>query len=109
MTRGDADQVFKPLTQNPPELTMNIEDYTQEELNDLEIQTNSIVANLKYIEDHTVYQDEDLEALEQRLDSIVGALKYIEDHNGYRDEDLEELDERLGSIASNLKFIEDHQ
>jgi hypothetical protein len=46
---------------------MNIEDYTREELDNLKAQTVSIVANLRYTEEHTVYQNDDLEALEQRL------------------------------------------
>jgi hypothetical protein len=63
---------------------MNIEDYSADELTALEEQTNTIAANLKYIEEHEIYQGEDLEALERRLDNITSSLKYIEDHEAPR-------------------------
>jgi len=58
---------------------MNIKDYTQEELDALEEQANSIAVNLKYIEEHEIYQ-KGLEALEEQTGNIADNLKLIEDH-----------------------------
>jgi hypothetical protein len=44
---------------------VNIEDYSAEELAALEEQTNTIAANLKYIEEHEVYQKENFEELDE--------------------------------------------
>jgi hypothetical protein len=65
---------------------MNIQNYTQEELDALEERTNNIAANLRYIEEHgelwlkATYYHEALEELEERLDRICSSLRYIEDH-----------------------------
>jgi hypothetical protein len=47
---------------------------------DLEQQTDNIAENLKYIENHEIYQGEDLEELEKRTAAIVENLRVIEEH-----------------------------
>jgi hypothetical protein len=72
---------------------MNIEHYTPDELDDLKAQTDSIAANLKYIEKHGSNID-DLEELDRLSSSIATNLRYIEEHDVYSKEDLENLEER---------------
>lgn len=58
---------------------MDTSNCTPEELEQLEELTNTIVYNLKYIEEHTHSGTmEELEALEERTNTIVANLKTID-------------------------------
>jgi hypothetical protein len=94
--------------QSAANINMNIEDYTQEEIDALEEQTGNIAASLTYIENHQVYQGENLEELEERLANICASLQFIEEHSVYQTEDLEALEKQTDAVAANLRSIEEH-
>jgi hypothetical protein len=82
--------------------TMNIENYTQDELDALEKQTNTIADNLRYIEESEVYQEENLDDLETRIASILDSLQEVHSY-----ESLDELEERIDSILEKLQEIKE--
>jgi hypothetical protein len=74
-----------------------------QELKELEEQSDTVVENFKYIEEN---HPGDLETLVQQSGTVVDNFKYIEEnHPG----DLDHLEKQTGNIAGNLKAITDDQ
>jgi hypothetical protein len=85
---------------------MKTDNYTPEELSTIEEHTANIAGNLRYIENHAVYQGEDLKALSAQIGHICTLIEYIGDR-GVSRKNLEALEERLAGICASLKYMED--
>jgi hypothetical protein len=85
---------------------MNIENYTQDELDALQEQTDTIAANLEAIEKSELYQGQNLDELEEQTSKIAANSAYIERNEIYQGTNIEELEERLSNICGYFESIE---